>query len=229
MKSNDKKNSLILLIITPFIIFLICVGIILIASIKPYNKVSVYLNLAFMDNLKSVPDGGLNGLVIRENDIETDYSGETSENGETVMPQYGEMFAILRCDKLDTSVPVYWGSGSELLERGACQATYSKLPGGEGNTVISAHEDTFFSGLSDLQEGDVVTINTNYGEFTYTVTELISFKKTEKKYVNPSDDVKLTLYTCKKDILGSSDERIGVICELTDKKFYVSSEEDSGN
>ena len=220
---NKKKNKL-LIIITPIILLLICSATALIAMIKPYNKVSVYLNLAFMDEFKTNPNNG-NGLVIKDGSINTDYKGETSSEGNIQFPAFGQQYAVLSTPALENNIPVYWGCTDELFERGACQSTFSKVLGASGNTVISAHEDTFFSKLNKIKVGDEITLYTNYGAFTYEVSETISFKKTEKKYVNPSDEEKLTLYTCKKDLLGSSDERIGVICKLTEKKFYVQAEE----
>ncbi|MDE6500467.1 MAG: class D sortase [Ruminococcus sp.] len=218
MKDNSRK---VLHIITPFIVCFLCMGIFIVAMIKPYDKIKVYLNLAFMDDLKVNPDSGTNGLVIRENEIKEDFSGETDETGEIIRPKFGELYAMIKSDSFELDVPVYWGSDSQLFERGACQSTGSALLGEDGNTVISAHEDTFFSELSKLEIGDVITLNTNYGQFTYTVKELIEFKKNNNKYVVPSEETKLTLYTCKKDILGSPDGRVGVICEPTEKKFYT--------
>lgn len=218
MKKGSEKA---LHIITPFIVCLICLGIFVVAMIKPYDKLKVYLNLAFMDDLKITPDGGTNGLVIREQEIKEDFSGETNETGEIIRPQFGELYALIKSDKLELDVPVYWGSDSQLFERGACQSTSSVLPGEDGNIVISAYEDTFFSELSNLAVGDTVTLNTNYGQFTYKVRELIEFQKDNNKYVVPSEETKLTLYTCKKDVLGSPDGRVGVICDLTEKNFYT--------
>jgi len=217
---SKKKSSAFLHIVTPFIVLLICSGVLAVALIKPYDKAKVYLNLAFMDDLKLSPQNKSSGLTIKQNEIQTDYSGETSETGEVIHPSFAEQFAVISSDRFSLDVPVYWGSGNELLELGACQAVYSALPGTEGHSVISAHADTFFSELTELKEGDTVKINTQYGEFVYTVKELITFTKTQNKYVAPSKDTKLTLYTCKKDVLGSSDERIGAVCELTQKKFY---------
>ena len=139
------------------------------------------------------------------------------------------MYAVLTTSAFDISIPVYWGSNSELFERGACQSSGSKIAGEDGNTVISAHEDTFFSQLDKLKIGDTVTLKTNYGEFSYKVKEQITFNKKDGKYVSPSASSKLTLYTCKKDILGNADERIGVICEPTEKKFYKKAGEGSSN
>lgn len=224
MMSNEKKSgSAILFVLTPVFIFLICIGITVAGAIKPYNKISTYLSLAFMDNLKTVPetDGITAGLHIKENDIEVDYDSEFSDTGEVIRPSFGEQFAKLSSEKLELDIPVYWGSNSELFERGACQASNSVLPGEKGNAVISAHVNTFFSELDKLSKGDKIEITTSYGIFTYEVSETVEFKKSDKKYVVPKNEEILTLYTCKPDVLGGSDMRIGVVCRITDKKFYA--------
>ncbi len=208
-------------IITPIIIAAICLGTIIAASIKPYDKAKVYLHLAFMDDSKIDPANKNTGMTIRDNKIISGYSGETSDEGEVVRPKYAELYAEITSKALGITVPVYWGSDVELFERGACQATSSAVIGDKGNTVISAHVDTYFSDLGGLDVGDTVTLNTNYGEFTYTVREKIEFKSKDKSYIVPKKEDLLTLYTCKKDVFGSSDKRFGVVCELTERKFYV--------
>jgi sortase A len=224
--NKQNKGSTVIHIATGFIVLAVSVGILLIALIKPYDKLKVYLNIAFMDELKTTPENIGSGLIIKENNIIDGYNGETYENGEFIRPSFGEHYADLKCDVLGFDVPVYWGSNINLFELGACQSSGSVIIGSDGNTVISAHEDTYFNKLSELEVGDKIKINTTYGEFSYTVRELISFKKTNSKYVVPTEDNRLTLYTCKKDVFGSPDERIGVICDLTEKKFYTPLKED---
>jgi len=222
--SNEKKSGRIILsVLTPVFILAICIGITVIGAIKPYNKISTYLNLAFMDNLKTVPEtnGITAGLHIKENDIQVDYNSVFSDTGEVIRPSFGEQFANISSDKLELDIPVYWGSNSELFERGACQASNSVLPGEVGNAVISAHVNTFFSELGKLEKGDKIEISTRYGIFTYEVSETVEFKKTDKKYVTPKNEEILTLYTCKPDVMGGSDVRIGAVCKITDKKFYA--------
>ena len=222
MSSENERSggSIAIHIATPFIVAALCLGICIAAMIVPKDKIKVYLNLAFMDDLKTNPDDLEKGLVIRENEIVEDNTAKYSDKGDVVRPKYGEMYAVIKCDKFELDVPVYWGSDIDLFERGACQATGSKVIGDSGHSVISAHEDTFFSELSKLVPGDVVTINTNYGQFIYTVSENIEFKKTDNKYVTPSKTEKLTLYTCVRQILGSSTQRYAVVCEPVDSKFY---------
>ena len=44
-----------------------------------------------------------------------DYSGEISDEGEFIYPKFGELYAVMTCSAFDISVPVYWGSNSELF------------------------------------------------------------------------------------------------------------------
>ncbi|MCI1269018.1 MAG: class D sortase [Ruminococcus sp.] len=220
--ADKKRSGVVIYILTPFLVLILCTAIIAVAAIKPYNKLSTYIGIAFMDNLKTIPSNGITaGLHIKDNNIDVDYSAPTTDSGSVVWPEFGEQFAVIRSDSLPSSIPVYWGSSSELFKRGACQSSSSTIPGENGNAVISAHVDTFFADIDKLKVGDKVVINTNYGYFTYEVSELIEFKKDNKKYIIPSDDSRLTLYTCKTDVLGATDMRKGVVCKLTDKKFYT--------
>lgn len=220
MGKTSKKDNILIHVATPLVVLVLCIGITMIAMIKPADKLKVYFNLAFMDSLKSTPDSSGSGLVIRENDIISNFDGETSETGEIIRPKFGELYAVLSSSGFDLSIPVYWGSNSELFEHGACQSSGSIVVGDEGNSVISAHEDTFFAELYKLKEGDTVTVRTNYGKFEYVVKETILFDKKNGKYVAPTEDTRLTLYTCKRDLLGNANNRIGVICEPTEKCFY---------
>lgn len=224
MNKKNNGKSVILHIVTPFLITAVCSGVLIGAAIKPMDKLKVLANIAFMDTLKSNPNSDNTGLVIRENEIKSDYSGETSESGEIIRPKFGELYATITSDALGLDIPVYWGSNSELLEHGACNSSSSVIVGDKGNSVISAHVDTFFADLEKLKVGDIVTVKTNYGQFKYKVRENIFFSSTDKKYVLPSDDTRLTLYTCKRDLLGASDQRIGVICDVEKISFYIEKE-----
>lgn len=218
-KNKKSKSSAIIHIATPFFVAAICVGITAVAMIKPADKLKVFANLAFMDSLKSgVSDE--TGLVIRESEIDTEHEGETYRDGEIIRPKFGELYAILRSEELGIDIPVYWGSNAELLEHGACHASSSVLAGQKGNSVISAHVDTYFADLDKLKKDDTVTLNTVYGEFIYKVREEIAFESSNRKYVSVSKDDRLTLYTCKNDILGASDQRIGFICDLEESHYY---------
>ncbi len=223
-EKKKSQNNIALYIITPVMMSVICAGITIAAAIKPADKIKTYTNIAFMDSLKSNPLNEDSGLIIKDNDIIMDYSGKTSETGEPDRPDFGELYAIVSTKSLGINVPIYWGTTTELLERGACQSSSSAVFGANGNSVVSAHVDTYFADLNNIQKGDIVDVYTNYGKFTYTVTEPIEFSSKDKKYIVPSEENKLTIYTCKRDLLGASDRRIGAVCELTAKEFYTEKE-----
>ncbi len=222
---EKKKSKKALHIITPVMVTAICAGVAVVAAIKPADKIKTYTNIAFMDSLKSNPLDEDSGLVITDNDIIMDYDGKTSETGEPDRPTFGELYAIVSTDCLGIDVPIYWGTTPELLEHGACQSSSSVVFGTEGNSVISAHVDTYFADLINIRVGEKVTIYTNYGKFTYTVKEKIDFSSKDKKYIVPTEDNRLTIYTCKHDLLGASDRRNGAVCELTESLFYTEKED----
>lgn len=216
-------KAILIHILTGLFLLILCTAISAAALVKPYEKVQTYLNIVFMDTMKIVPSTGLDGLIIKENDIQTGQAPaeEMTDTGEIIRPSFGEQYAVLECDAISLSVPVYWGSSKELLERGACQASSSKFMGEAGNAVIDAHVNTFFADLHKIVPGDTVVVYTQYGIFTYEATEQVVFENTDKTYVLPTEDTRLTLYTCEAQVLGTSSTRIGVICKLVDQQFYV--------
>lgn len=219
-KKTNRRTPVYFL--TGICMVILCAAVSVGALIVPYEKAQTYLNIIFMDQMKIVPSAGLSGLVVTENEISTDVPADTqalSDTGEIIRPVFGEQYAVLQCDKL--SAPVYWGSTSELLERGACQATSSVVIGETGNVVIDAHVNTFFADLAKLEPGEEVRLFTKYGIFTYAVREQVTFENTDKTYVTPTGTDQLTLYTCEAQVLGTSSTRIGVICDLVSKQFYA--------
>ncbi len=225
-----KKRSILPQLLMPFFITGLCGGILFLLSIKPYEKAETYLRVAFMDNNNVVPQSdGIAGLNIVQTDIDTEYSGKTYDKGDVVYPEYGTQYAVIECEAIDIFAPVYWGNGTELLELGGCNTPSSVVAGGEGNTVISAHVNTFFADLNKVKVGDEVKLYTDYGRFTYTVSELIEFESTDKKYLKKGDKDILTLYTCVDNLLAASDKRIGCRCKLTKREFYKEPKEEVKN
>ena len=224
------KRSILPQILMPVFITAFCGGILFLLSIRPYEKVKTYLRVGFMDDQSVIPQSnGIAGLTVVQTDIDTDFSGKTYDSGEIVYPEYGTQYAVIECEAAEIFAPVYWGGGAELLELGGCNTPSSVPAGGEGNTVISAHVNTFFADLKNVKEGDEVRVYTDYGRFTYRVSELIQFEAADKKYLKKSDRNILTLYTCENDLLTSSNKRIGCICELTKSEFYSEPKEDTAD
>ena len=224
-QQTKKRSSLPAYLLTPLLLFLLTGGILVLCySLAPVHRVQKYLNIAFMDNLKTT--GTTAGLHIRENEIDTkkDPAQKTYEEGKINYPTFGEQYAVLSADAIDLTVGVYYGVNPDLLDLGACQTTQSAIIGETGNTVIDAHVTTFFSDLAKLKPGDQVELYTNYGCFTYKVEENITFDRNDKKYLAVTKDEILTLYTCAPQVIGSADTRIGVRCKPVSKQFYAPAE-----
>ena len=228
MPKNEKnKATPIIYILTGFFMILLSTAAAWAAVVVPYEKCKTYLELAFMDNMKITPASGVAGLVIKENtQITTEKKEEQkySETGTIKRPAFGEQYAVLECKSVSMNVPVYWGSDTELLERGACQSTSSVVIGEVGNVVIDAHVNTFFADLDKLQKGDEVVLYTEYGIFTYKMRELVEFENTNKHYVLPTTYDQLTLYTCKPQVLGTSKTRVAALCNLVSRQYYTDGE-----
>ncbi len=220
---KNRSSGALLYILTGIFLLILCTAISAVALIKPYEKAQTYLNIVFMDDMKIAPSSGLQGLVIKENDIRTEHDAteEFTDTGEVIRPSFGEQYAVLKCEAINLNVPVYWGSSMELLERGACQSTASAVIGDTGNSVIDAHVNTFFADMHRIQPGDEVVLYTKYGIFTYKATEQVKFENTDKTYILPTETDRLTLYTCEAQVLGTSTTRIGVLCDLIERKYYV--------
>lgn len=220
-KSSHAKSSVLPFLTTPLFLLLLSAGIVVLCyALMPTHFIQKYLNLAFMDDLKTTSTTA--GLHIIENDIPTDNNTEqTYDKGSIVYPRFGEQYAILNAPAIDLTVGVYYGSTGELLERGVCQSTQSAYIADGGHTVIDGHVNTFFSDLNKLKVGDEVILYTKYGSFKYQVSELIQFDKTDKTYVavTEDDEEHLTIYTCQPQVLGSSNLRVGVQCVPVEKSF----------
>ena len=217
--AKKQRGGAAAYVTTPFFLLLLAAGItVLCYVLMPTHYIEKYLNLAFMDDLKTT--SATAGLNVEDTDIPMDSSGETYARGSIIYPHFGEQYAILSAPAIELQVGVYYGSSTELLQRGVCQSTQSSYLGDGGNTVIDGHVNTFFSDLTKLAVGDEIVMYTKYGIFTYAVTELIEFEKTDKTYVAVTDEEYLTVYTCQPQVLGTSDLRVGVRCEPTDKNYF---------
>lgn len=225
-KKERKRIPLAVQTIMPFMITALCGAVVAAVMIGPSEKIKTWYNVAFMDENRTIPQSsGIAGLNIVKTDIRTERKEETTSEGKPVLPEYGSQYAIMECKALNMYLPVYWGAGAELLEQGACNSPSSAIIGAEGNTVISAHVNTFFSNLKDIKEGDEVILYTDYGKFTYKVRELISFNSSDKSYIKMKEENVLTLYTCEMNLLAESDVRIGAVCTLDKKEFYKTAKE----
>lgn len=105
--------------------------------------------------------------------------------------------ARIKIPGMDMDVVVLSGSNGETLAFAPGHIDQSVLPGNRGNSLISAHKDTYFENLDKLKTGDLIYIERTDGK-------KFTFKVTGKKIINTQDEQiplfsvksKLTLLTC---------------------------------
>jgi sortase A len=91
----------------------------------------------------------------------------------------------------------------------------SSFPGETGNTVITAHRDTFFRHIYELQKGDSIELRRDGKQFTYEVTGKKVVDPDDMSVVRPSKDARLTLLTCYPTYyIGPAPERLVIFAKL---------------
>jgi sortase A len=117
--------------------------------------------------------------------------------------------------KIKLDAVVVEGTSRKQLLAGPGHMEATAQPGDIGNAVITAHRDTFFRHIYELNKGDVVELQRNGAIYRYEVTS--------KRVVDPSDtsvlranaDRQLTLITCYPTyFIGPAPERLVVFARL---------------
>jgi sortase A len=90
--------------------------------------------------------------------------------------------------RLGLSAIVREGTGTGTLERSVGHVPFTALPGETGNVAIAAHRDTFFRGLGQIRQDDVITFKTLQGRYRYQVesTQVVSPK--DVSVIGPTKD-----------------------------------------
>jgi sortase A len=119
--------------------------------------------------------------------------------------------------KINLTAVVVEGVSRKQLLLGPGHIKDTPPPGETGNSVISAHRDTFFRHIYELNKGDIITVERNGMTYNYKVTG--------KKVTDPSDvsvlkqtsEPQLTLITCYPTYyVGPAPERLVVFSKRVD-------------
>ncbi|MGN0612683.1 MAG: class D sortase [Porcipelethomonas sp.] len=207
------KKNIAVMIATPFVLLAICGGIIAGAGFIPAQKISKTANVIFSSDPEHKTIGE---IKYSEKEVES----QLDDGSKIVYPSFGLQYATIKIESIGLEAPIFFGSTEDLLREGVCQYIGSVVIGEQGNVVLDAHCNTFFLNLGDVKPGDEILLTTSYGEFKYKMKESTIFKETDNSLLSPTKEDRLTLYTCYGNLLGPTEDRLGVICELVEKKFY---------
>lgn len=111
-------------------------------------------------------------------------------------PAEAGLMGRIEIERLGLSVIVAEGQTPATLRRAAGHIPGTGLPGQPGNVGISAHRDTFFRPLRNIQPDDLITLTTLQGVYTYRVVSTQVVSPTDVSVLAPTEEEVLTLVTC---------------------------------
>lgn len=121
--------------------------------------------------------------------------------------------------KIDLDAIVLEGAGRKQLKLGPGRIKSSALPGEPGNSVITAHRDTFFRRVYELKKGDELLIRRKGEIFRFQVSGYKIVKPDDLSVLKPTSDAQLTLITCYPTyFIGPAPERLVVFSKLIERK-----------
>ena len=108
----------------------------------------------------------------------------------------GDLIGKLEIPEVGISVMVLQGIEEETLHAGAGHVPGTPLPGGDGNSAIAGHRDTFFRKLEGIRAGDRIRFSTVHGtsEFVVNSTEIV--EPADTQVMESRGQPELTLITC---------------------------------
>lgn len=117
--------------------------------------------------------------------------------------------------KISFSAIIVEGTDHRALLRGLGHLKGSSLPGARGNSVVTAHRDTFFRHIVDLTNGDHLLVQRSGKIYIYEVTGKRVVEPTAINVVRQTADDRLTLITCYPTYyIGPAPQRLIVIGKL---------------
>jgi LPXTG-site transpeptidase (sortase) family protein len=108
----------------------------------------------------------------------------------------GLPIGVLRIPSVALNVPIYEGTGDEILKRGAGHIGGTAPLNVQGNSGVAAHRDSFFRPLKDVSIGDVIVIETLQGVEHYRISRTWIVSPDDVSVLTQTTSQAITLVTC---------------------------------
>ncbi|MDQ0221455.1 class D sortase [Peribacillus cavernae] len=110
----------------------------------------------------------------------------------------GENVATLIIPALKQKYSVYWGTDEDSLQKGVgiYVSDITTAPNSNGHTVLSGHRDTVFTGLGELEKGDILAVEYDNKQYIYHIKDIWITDKDDRTVITKKDESTLTLTTC---------------------------------
>src|SRR4051812_44715375 len=128
-----------------------------------------------------------------------------------------QLLTRLEIPKIQMDAIVVEGASRRELSEGPGHMKQTAQPGETGNAVITAHRDTFFRHIYELNKGDQIKVRRNGRIFTYEVTGKRIVMPEDISVIKQTNDPQLTLITCYPTYyIGPAPKRLVVFSKLVD-------------
>lgn len=143
---------------------------------------------------------------------EASSASKTVRISEITFPKYGEQFGELTIEDCGVDAKLFFGDGNIALRNGVGVFNGSSIPGYGKTILVAGHNNTFFNGLKYAEAGQVISVATSYGNYSYEITSTaVKNASDTEAYDLNAEEENLVLYTCYPfDELG-----------LTQNRFFV--------
>lgn len=113
-------------------------------------------------------------------------------------PEYGTRYGTVIIPTLDINIPLYYGDTLSILRLGIGHSSGSYFPGEGGTILCMGHNNSrMLKKLPQINNGDLIIIETTYGKYTYEVydTKIVEQTQLEAAPIQREKEI-LMLYTC---------------------------------
>ena len=113
-------------------------------------------------------------------------------------PADGTQYGTIRIDSIGIELPLYYGESLSTLKKGVGTSPSGFCPGEGGAVLCMGHNfPTIFRRLGEVENGDIITIETSYGNYEYKIYDSKIIEETDFASVEIIDDREvLYLFTC---------------------------------
>ncbi|MCM2675927.1 class D sortase [Alkalicoccobacillus plakortidis] len=108
----------------------------------------------------------------------------------------GDSIGKIQIPSIDLSMPIVHGSELENLKHGVGHDPQTGFPGDGEQVFLAGHNDSAFLHVGEVEQGDLITIDTPYGQFEYIVDSTEIGHESETWRVGEGDEETLVLMTC---------------------------------
>lgn len=130
-------------------------------------------------------------------------------------PKAGSALGKIVITSINLDYPLINGDDDEDLSKGVGHDLGTALPGEKENVVLTGHRDTVFRNLGKLKAGDIISLETYYGNFKYKVNGTRIVDENDTTVIVKSGKEMLTLYTCYPfEYIGNPKQRYVVTCDF---------------